>query len=135
MSKALLAACLLGAANAWVAPATTHRVSALAAKRKGFGDDKFSKPKQKTAAKVEKERAASAYDAACDAAWWSLPSAERGDGDTRSASIRCGTVRRCSDSDRPVQRPPRGVGAGASGGRRRPAGACARPADAQAHPK
>ena len=38
--------------------------AALAAKRKGFGDDKFSKPKQKTAAKVEKERAASAYDAA-----------------------------------------------------------------------
>ena len=38
--------------------------SALAAKRKGFGDDKFSKSKPKTAAKVEKERAASAYDAA-----------------------------------------------------------------------
>ena len=64
MSRSLLVACLLAASHAWVAPVTTHRISALAAKRKGFGDDKFSKPKQKTAAKVEKERAASAYDAA-----------------------------------------------------------------------
>ena len=64
MSRSLLVACLLAASHAWVAPVATHRVSTLAAKRKGFGDDKFSKPKQKTAAKVEKERAASAYDAA-----------------------------------------------------------------------
>ena len=64
MSRSLLAACLLAASHAWVAPAATPRISALAAKRKGFGDDKFSKTKPKTAAKVEKERAASAYDAA-----------------------------------------------------------------------
>ena len=64
MSRSLLAACLLAASHAWVAPATAPRISALAAKRKGFGDDKFSKSKPKTAAKVEKERAANAYDAA-----------------------------------------------------------------------
>ena len=64
MSRSLLAVCLLGAANAWVAPVATPRLTALTAKRKGFGDDKFSKSKPKTAAKVEKERAASAYDAA-----------------------------------------------------------------------
>ena len=34
MSRSLLVACLLAATNAWVAPVTTHRVSALAAKRK-----------------------------------------------------------------------------------------------------
>ena len=66
MSRSLVAVslALLVATDAFVAPVTTQRGGKLAAKRKGFGDDKFSKPKQKTAAKVEKERAASAYDAA-----------------------------------------------------------------------
>lgn len=36
----------------------------MEAKKKGFGSDKFSEKKPKTAAKLEKERAASAYDAA-----------------------------------------------------------------------
>ena len=43
---------------------TAPPAAAPAPKRKGFGDGKFSKSKPKTAAKVEKERAASAYDAA-----------------------------------------------------------------------
>lgn len=36
----------------------------LRAKKKGFGADRFSNPKPKSAAKIEKERAATAYDAA-----------------------------------------------------------------------
>ena len=67
MSRSLVAVvslALLAATDAFVTPVATQRGGKLAAKRKGFGDDKFSKPKQKTAAKVEKERAASAYDAA-----------------------------------------------------------------------
>ena len=43
-------------------PAARHVT--LEAKKKGFGSDKFSEKKPKTAAKLEKERAASAYDAA-----------------------------------------------------------------------
>ena len=66
MSRSLVAVslALLVATDAFVAPVATQRGGKLAAKRKGFGDDKFSKSKPKTAAKVEKERAASAYDAA-----------------------------------------------------------------------
>lgn len=63
MAKALLAALTLAVAHAWVAPTTRRGASALSAKRKGFGDDKFSKPKVKTDARLEKDRAASAYDA------------------------------------------------------------------------
>ena len=60
MSRSLVAVslALLVATDAFVAPVATQQGGKLAAKRKGFGDDKFSKPKQKTAAKVEKERAA-----------------------------------------------------------------------------
>jgi len=46
------------------AASSSSAVAVLRAKKKGFGADRFSTPKPKSAAKIEKERAASAYDAA-----------------------------------------------------------------------
>lgn len=54
----------LAAAVAAFAPAPLPVARLSLGAKKGFGDDKFSNKKPKSAAKVEKERASDAYDAA-----------------------------------------------------------------------
>ena len=62
-SYVVVALCAAGA-SAFLAPAPLAAPSALGAKKTGFGTNKFTEKKVKSPAKVERERAAGAYEAA-----------------------------------------------------------------------